>query len=129
MFSDYCFTGYWEIRMIKKLVIVLCIVCASYAKAEVKHLKSQMRFILPAEVTTVGEAAQFFLDTHQYRLLEKSDEARRIANKSLPAGLPYEGLMTIEEALLELTSDDDAILIDTRNRLVTFNSLEKELSK
>lgn len=112
-----------------KGIILAALLFSSVVQAEVNYLESQVRFYLPSDIKTIREAAVYFLSTHQYRLIEKDPIARAIAQRPIPAGMPMGKIMTIEEALLGITSEDEAVIIDTKNRLVTFNKLGKELSQ
>ena len=113
----------------KKIFLLSVILCNSVAHAEVNYLESQIRFQLPGEIKTVRQATLFFLASHQYKFIERDQIARSIASRRLPSGLVTGGIMTIEDALLRITSEDDAVVIDTKNRMVTFNKLEKELTR
>lgn len=97
--------------------------------AEVNYLESEIRFVLPPGAKTIQQAASYFLEPHQYRLLSSDPVAVSIMSRPIPASAPTGGLMTIEEALLGLVEPTEAVVIDTDHRLVTFNKLERELKR
>ncbi|MEM7083748.1 MAG: hypothetical protein AAF465_13540 [Pseudomonadota bacterium] len=96
---------------------------SSSAFASSAGLKAQVRFELPSHITTVAQAADWFLEPHGYRLALGGNaprEASAIALQSLPAALPNGRVMTIEDALLAITLDDQAVVIDNEHKLVSF---------
>lgn len=96
---------------------------SSSAIASSAGLKAQVRFELPSHITTVAQAADWFLEPHGYRLAlggHAPREASAIALQPLPAALPNGRVMSIEDALLAITLEDQAVVIDTQNKLVSF---------
>ncbi len=86
-------------------------------------LKAQVRFELPSHITTIGAAADWFLEPHGYELLLSGTapiEARAIAVQSLPPTLPHGRVMSVEDALLAITTSSQAVIVDVNNRLVSF---------
>ncbi len=111
--------------MKKYIFLSLALTClfTSTAFAASTGLKAQVRFDLPRNVKTVSQAAMWFLEPHGYRLAlggVAPQEAIAIALQPLPNTLPNGRVMTIEAALLAITQNNQAVVIDNNHKLVSF---------
>lgn len=106
--------------------------CAMQQSDPLRHsnaLKAQLRFELPAEITTIGASALYFLEPHGYTLAlgaHTPPESRSIVIEPLPAPLPWGRVMSIEDALLVITRDHHRVVIDHANKLVSFAYADPE---
>ncbi len=110
-------------KKITFIALAFTLLFSSSAFASSAGLKAQVRFMLPPHVNTVAQAAAWLLEPHGYRLLLTDNaprEASAIALQSLPAGLPKGRVMSIEDALLAITTSDQAVVIDNEHQLVSF---------
>jgi|GEM_PF-2624873 len=108
-----------------KFVFFLLILFSASANAGY-DLKTQLRFYLPPSIQTVGAAVNYFITPHKYQVV-KSDKVERILGRSLPRGLPYGSVLTVEQALLAVTETDEAVIIDRQNQLISFSPLINEI--
>lgn len=106
--------------------IVIC-VCLSLWITTVHSgssaLGKHLRFDLPTDVNTIGEAATFFLEPHGYELKLRPPaprEAVGIAFSPIARMMPNGRVMSLIDALLVIAPDDCAVVIDTNNKLVSF---------
>ncbi len=92
-------------------------------------LKSQVRLILPPSIKTVASASNYFISTHGYKFTvfgSAPPESMDISQQPIPLSFPYGEIMTIEEALLTLIKKDQFLIIDTKNKLISFGYLKNE---
>ncbi|WP_395398706.1 hypothetical protein ACHMW6_00135 (plasmid) [Pseudoduganella sp. UC29_106] len=85
------------------------------------RLRVVMQF--PPNVTTVQQAAQYLLETAQYKLVlspANPNDTRRILTRPLLGQDKDGSLQTIEDALLIVGGDDTVLVIDRENRMITF---------
>ncbi len=92
-------------------------------------LNAQVRVVFPAEVETVGEAFAFLLTPSGYAMTTQppaSPAARAGFRAPLPVPLPHEAVLTINQALLAVTPENWAVVIDHPNKLVSLTPLTNE---
>lgn len=102
---------------------LLLFVLSSQANAK-NPLKRQVRFVLPNGVDTVAEATHYFIEPHGFKLYFGENAPRlskRIASSRLQRSLPTGRVMTIENAILSLLPENQALIVDLENKLVSFN--------
>jgi hypothetical protein len=107
---------------------LLSTVCV-HAYAENQELKSQVRFIVPSGTNTVAEAAEYFIKPHKYTITYTGAapaEARDIANQPIPEVIRRGSIMSIEQAILSMLHEDQALIIDTDAKLISFGLVAKE---
>lgn len=96
---------------------------AGQALAMENPLKVQARFVLPQDIKTVEQAARYFIEPYGYAVQYRGSspsEARLIGQTALGPGLPKGKIMSVETALLKLLDDDEMLIIDNDNRLISF---------
>jgi len=112
----------------KTFFLLFILAVSGQASAIENPLKLQVRFNLPEGINSVHQAAQYFIEAHGYQIqyaLSAPTEAIMIARAKLPNYLPSGKLLTIEKALLELLQDDQLLIVDTTNKLISFGSVEQ----
>ena len=105
---------------------VLCLLGSGGGLALQDPLNAQVRFVLPPHVDTVAEALTFFLDPYDYRVTTRppaSPQAKQGLRAALPLPLPHDQVMTVKEALLSVTPEPWAIVIDHPNKLVSLEPI------
>ena len=96
------------------------------ARQKFDPLRLNVVMQFPANVKTVQQAAQYLLETANFKLVlnpADPDGSRQIFARSL---LPQDidgSLQTIENALLLIGGDDTVLIIDRANKLITFEFL------
>ncbi len=105
---------------------VLCFLSVGGGLALDDPLNAQVRFVLPPHVEKVAEALTFFLDPYDYEVITRppaSPQAKQGLREALPLPLPHDQVMTVKEALLSVTPEPWAIVIDHPNKLVSLESV------
>lgn len=110
-------------HFLKATLLLLTFFASMQSIAIENPLKLQVRFNLPPEIETVHGAANYFISPHQYQVQYASSApaiAIEIGQQPLPVNRPEGGLLDIESALLSLLNDDQVLIIDTKNKLISF---------
>jgi hypothetical protein len=92
-------------------------------------LRLRMVMNFPSNVKTVQQATQYMLETVNFKLIlnpANPEQTKRILSRPL---LPQDrdgSLKTIEDGLLQISGDDTLLVIDRKNKLITFELMEKQ---
>lgn len=108
---------------IKSTVGMLAVLVSMQSVAIENPLKLQVRFNLPPEIETVHGAANYFISPHKYQVQYAPSAPAvsiDIGRQPLPVNRPDGGLLDIESALLSLLKEDQVLIIDTKNKLISF---------
>jgi hypothetical protein len=111
------------------LLLLLLSAACFHAHADNQELKSQVRFIVPSEANTVAEAAEYFIKPHKYEITYSGTapaEAMEIANQPIPEVIRRGTIMSIEQAILSMLREDQALIIDTEAKRISFGLVAKE---
>lgn len=110
----------------KRILIPMTLLFASHAMAD-NGLKTQVRFVLPSDINTIHQAANYFIEPHGYKIQFAGTapaQARMIAVRNINVNQPNGEIMNVETALLKLLNDDEILIIDTNNKLVSFGKTD-----
>lgn len=112
-----------------KHLILFALICAlpsSAFAAGYNPLKVGTLLKLPADISNVGQAAQFLLAPTGYKIVipdEGQKSALEILNRPVsPVAAKY-GLTTIENALLVLIGGDSRLVVDHNSKRLTFEPM------
>jgi hypothetical protein len=107
--------------------VMLCVVLLSVMQTGVADppnaLRVQTRTAWPADVKTVGEAVRYVLAPTGYTLLLGAPaprEAAAIASQAISPQAIRQRTLPIDEALLAIAGPGIRLIVDQRNRLVSF---------
>jgi len=112
----------------KSVLFLFILAVSAQVNAIENPLRLEVRFDLPEGVSSVDQAAQYFIEAHGYQVQYAPSapaEAVNIGSSELPNYLPSGKLLTIEKALLELLQNDEVLIVDTKNKLISFGSAEQ----
>lgn len=90
---------------------------------EINPLTLFVRTVYPEDVQTVGEAAQYLLETSDYLLVTDypaSSSAQKIAQRKIPPIAKVHRTMPLVDALQLLIGEGNWVVVDHVNRLVSF---------
>ena len=91
-------------------------------------LKSGTLTTYPDNVTTVGQATLYLLEPTKYKLaigLPASSSSASIALKLIPPKARQDKIMPIYQALLLLMNQDERLIIDKKNKLISFETTKE----
>lgn len=83
----------------------------------------QIRTVLPKEINTVGEAAQYYADVIGYRLVTRfpaPEESGRIAAEPISPLYFTNNVLAVEDAILAILREPYALVIDHDHKLLSF---------
>jgi hypothetical protein len=86
-------------------------------------MRIKVRTILPKEITTVGEAAQYYAHAIGYRLITgypAPQESYKISIEPISPLARKNSIMAIEDAILEVLDERYFLVIDHENKLFSF---------
>ncbi len=119
------------VRIIVVLVMSLCLHPLS-GWAMTDPLNTQVRFMLPHTVNTVGQALAYFLAPSQYHLTTlppASPKAGEGLRAELPFPLPIQQVLTVKEALLAVTPEAWSLVIDREHKLIALTPYPPQLEQ
>ena len=109
-----------------KTILALLIFFSSAAcYAADAPLKYQVRTHLPSSITNVGEAANYFISPHGYKITVIGSapiESYSIVRQDVPASFPKGSVKSIEVALLSLLRPSQILIIDNNSKLISFGN-------
>lgn len=104
-----------------KLLVILFVLSANHAFAD--PMKMGTRLYFSSEIRTVGQAAKQILRPTGYKLLLTEPapyESNEIASHPISKNALSQNVLSIEDALLRLVGDENRVIIDHANKLVSF---------
>lgn len=109
-----------------RIISLSILLFSSFSFAEVDPLKLYIRTDYPPSLTTVEEGAHWLLEATGYRLVLQSpapQDAPEMAAKPISPMARMKRTMTIEDALLTLVGPENYLVVDRKNKLVSFTKL------
>ncbi len=101
--------------------------CLTFAGTEgVNELELGVRTTYPPNITTVGQAIMYILAATDYKVAigyPASTSAAIIAMKPIPPEAEQNNVLPIYQALLLLIGNDNRLVVDTKHKLVTFETI------
>jgi len=110
------------IQIISFSILMFC----QLAQAEIDPLKLYIRTDYPPTLTTVDEGARWLLEATGYRLVlshPAPQDAQTLASQRITPMANMKRTMTIEDALLTLIGPENYLVVDRKNKLVSFTKL------
>ncbi len=112
---------------ISKNIIFLILASISFNTLALDEpLKTETRVIFPSSIKTVGQAANYFISPHKYKITILGSapfEARSIVNQKIPKTLAYGSVGNVEDVLLSLLRPSQVLIIDNESNLISFGEL------
>ncbi|MGF1894066.1 hypothetical protein L4D18_21840 [Vibrio campbellii] len=91
---------------------------------EVDTLQVSARTIYPPELSTVGQAVDWLIEPLGYYVITEypaPNSAKTLLNQSIPPVAKMHRTMPVLHALQLLIGEDNTIIVDKKNRLITFS--------
>ena len=86
-------------------------------------MRIQIRTVLPKEIKTVGDAAQYYADVIGYRLetlYPAPEESSRIAAEQVSPLFFTNDILAVDDAILALLREPYVLIIDHEHKLFSF---------
>lgn len=107
------------------LVLIMILLTLSAKAYAMDAMRLRIRTHLPNGIETVGQAAQYYAVTIGYRLTvdpPAPSESYRIATELLSPLARTDRILPVSEAILALLKDNYRLVIDTKNKLFSFEA-------
>ena len=86
-------------------------------------MRIQVRTLLPEDIKTVGEAAQYYADAIGYKLITiypAPEESRKISRAPISLLARKNTVMAVEDAIITLLDERYFLVIDHQHKLFSF---------
>lgn len=109
-----------------RLISFFVLFAAQIASAEIDPLKLYIRTDFPPNLQTVEDGARWLIESSGYTLLlsyPAPTDAQDMAAKPITPMARLKRTMTIEDALLTLIGPENYLVVDRKNKIVSFTRL------
>jgi hypothetical protein len=107
-------------------ILLTCFSIKAFSHSDMNSLKVPVRTSYPANIITVGQAVMYVLAVTDYKLAigyPASTSAASMAIRPIPPEAIQPKTMPVYQALLLLIGEDSRLVVDTKHRLITFESI------